>query len=375
MITAVKVPFVDLRRQDEAIRSTIEAEIRRVIDEAAFVQGPHVERFERSFGDFLGVKHVVGVANGTDALFLALKALGVGAGDEVIIPANTFIATAEAVIHAGARPVLVDANPRTYNIAVDRIEAALTPKAKAIIPVHLYGQPADMGPILELAERCRLYVIEDAAQAQGAEYRGRRAGAWGHVACFSFYPAKNLGAYGDAGAVVTNDDRVALAVRKLGNHGGVKKYHHDLVGCNSRLDALQAAVLSVKLGHLDRWNLMRQDSARVYDRLLADVQGIITPTVLDGVRHVYHLYVVRLTRGSRDGLRAYLDDQGVQSGIHYPHPLHLTAALSGLGYRRGEFPVAERCADTVLSLPMFPGLEVEQIQFVVEQIRNYLGEA
>jgi len=371
MVTAVKVPFVDLKRQDAAIRDEIEAAMRRVIDDAAFIQGPYVERFEHAFAGFLGARHVVGVANGTDALLLALKALGIGAGDEVIIPANTFIATAEAAMHLGARPVLVDADPRTYNIAVDRIEGALTPRTKAIIPVHLYGQPADMGPILELAARYGVFVVEDAAQAQGAEYHGRRAGTLGHVACFSFYPAKNLGAYGDAGAVVTGDDRVASAVRRLGNHGGIEKYRHDLPGYNSRLDALQAAVLTVKLGQLDRWNQMRRDSARSYDRVLGSRSGVTLPEVQDGVRHVYHLYVVRVPQRTRDGLRAHLSAQGIQTGIHYPNPLHLTPAMSDLGYRRGAFPVAEQCAETVLSLPMYPGLEPGQIEFVAEQIRIY----
>lgn len=369
---AVRVPFVDLRAQDAPIRAEIETEIRRVIDEAAFVLGPAVGRFEQAFAAFLGVRHVVGVANGTDALYLALAGLGVGAGDEVIVPANTFVATAEAVVHTGARPVLVDADPRTCTIDPNAIRAALTPRVRAIMPVHLYGRAADLAPILEIADRHGLDVLEDAAQAQGAIYRDRRVGGWGRAAGFSFYPAKNLGAYGDAGAVVTNDDRVATTVRKLGNHGGLEKYRHDLPGHTSRLDSLQAAVLSVKLPHLDRWTRLRRETAERYDHLLADTPGIVTPAAAEAGAHVYHLYVIQVTRGSRDELQAYLATHGIETSIHYPQPLHLTPALSRLGYRRGAFPVAERLAESVLSLPMYPGLGAEQVDLVVERIREYM---
>jgi len=372
MTPAVAVPFVDLKVQDEPIRQEIEHEIRQVLRDSQFVFGPHVDRFERAFGAFLGAKHVIGVANGTDALLLALKALGIGSGDDVLIPANTFFASAEAVIHAGARPVLADIDPHTYNIDVKQIEMLMTPKVKAIIAVHLYGQPADLSPIMQVARRWGAYVIEDAAQAHGAEYQGRRTGSWGDVACFSFYPSKNLGAYGDGGAVVTNDDETALRVRKLSNHGGIVKYDHEMVGWNSRLDTLQAAILLVKLNYLDERNRMRQAHARSYYEMFSGVPGIVTPTVVKGAKHVYHLYVVRIERGSRDALREYLQDQGVQTSIHYPTPLHLLAALRDLEYRQGDFPVAEQCSAGVLSLPMYPGLGTDQIEFVANHVQSYM---
>lgn len=371
-IALMKVPFVDLRAQNTSIRQELQPRLERVLEHAAFILGPEVAQFEQEFAAYLGAKHVAGVANGTDALLLALRALDIGAGDEVIVPANTFAATAEAVIHAGARPVLVDVNPRTFNIDVEQLENHITTRTRAIIPVHLYGQPADLGPILELAKQRGIYVIEDAAQAHGAEYRGSRVGSLGHAACFSFYPAKNLGACGDAGAVATNDDQIALNVRKLRDHGGTEKYQHDLVGYNSRLDTLQAAVLLVKLDYLDEWNRMRRDNARLYTGLLSEIPGIVTPTVLEGVSHVFHLYVVRVQRGNRDELRQYLQGHGVQTGIHYPRPLHLATAFSQLRYRENDFPIAERCARDILSLPMYPELREEQIRYVVERIRSYM---
>ena len=372
MSAAVKVPFVDLRAQYREIREEIEAKVLHVFEDTTFILGPEVAEFEQEFGSSLGVKHVAGVANGTDALLLTLKALGIGGGDDVIIPANTFVATAEAIVHAGARPVLVDINPHTYNIDVEQIEAHVTSRTKAIIPVHLYGLPADLGPILAIAEQYDCDVIEDAAQAHGAEYGGRRVGSFGHAACFSFYPAKNLGAYGDAGAVVTNDDQVALTVRKLRDHGSIDKYRHDLLGYNSRLDTLQAAVLLVKLKRLDEWNQLRRDHAQLYNELLSEIPGIVTPTMLEGTRHVYHLYVVRVERGNRDELRQYLQEHGIQTGIHYPTPLHLTSAFESWQYKENHFPIAEECAGKILSLPMYPELERKQIRYVAEQIRNYM---
>ena len=367
----MRVPFVDLKVQYEAIREELEREFRKVFEKTAFIMGPALAEFEEAFARYCGVKHAIGVANGTDALLLALKAFGIGPGDEVITAVNTFIATAEAIVHAGATPVFVDCDPQTYNINVKQLEAKITPRTKAIIPVHLYGQPADMDPILELAKNRGLYVIEDAAQAHGATYRGRKAGSMSQIACFSFYPAKNLGAYGDAGAVVTNDDAIALTVRKLRDHGGVEKYQHDLVGYNSRLDTLQAAVLLVKLKYLDAWNRRRQENAQLYDALLAEVPGIVTPNVLEGATHVYHLYVIRVERGSRDELQRFLRERGVHTGVHYPRPLHLTPAFGYLGYRMGDFPVAERYASQILSLPMYPELTREQIEYVVECIDEY----
>jgi dTDP-4-amino-4,6-dideoxygalactose transaminase len=372
MATAVMVPFVDLRAQYARIREDIDAGIQQVLENAHFIHGAQVDQFEDAFASVHGAKHAAGVANGTDALLLTLKALGIGSGDDVIIPANTFVATAEAIVHAGARPVLVDVDPQTYNMDVDQIEGRMTSRVKAIIPVHLYGQPADLGPILAIAMRHGISVIEDAAQAHGAEYKGRRVGSWGRAACFSFYPAKNLGAYGDAGAVVTNDEHVALTVRKLRDHGSVDKYQHDLIGYNSRLDTMQAAVLLVKLQHLDQWNRERRAHAQLYNDLLSRIPGIVRPAVLDGASHVYHLYVVRVEGGSRDELRTYLLERGIQTGIHYPTPVHLTAAFGDPQDRAHRFPVAEACAKTIVSLPMYPELESKQIEYVATQIANYM---
>lgn len=366
----MRVPFVDLRAQYQAIQR----EIRRALDEVlasnAFILGAPVVAFEEAFARYCGVRHCIGVANGTDALRLTLEALGVGPGDEVITAANTFLATAEAIVHARARPVLVDTDPRTYTINVDQIETSITPRTKAVIPVHLYGQPADMDPILKIAEKYGLYVIEDAAQAHGATYKGRKVGSIGHAACFSFYPAKNLGAYGDAGAIVTNDDRIALSVRKLRNHGGIEKYQHDLIGYNSRLDTLQAAVLLVKLQYLDEWNRRRREHARLYDELCSTIPGIITPHVPEEARHVYHLYVLRLEAGSRDELRAYLKAQGIETGVHYPQPIHWTPAFRE--YPGRKFPIAEECARNILSLPMYPELSRAQIECIICEIERFM---
>lgn len=368
------VPFVDLRVQYRALQAEIRWKLDEVLTSSAFILGTPLREFEEAFAHFCNVRHAVGVANGTDALTLALKALGIGPGDEVITAVNTFIATAEAIVHAGATPVFVDCDPHTYNIDLRRIETKITPRTKAIIPVHLYGQPADMDPVLAIAKKHRLYVIEDAAQAHGTLYKGRKAGSIGHVACFSFYPAKNLGAYGDAGAVVANDDRIALTVRKLRDHGGVEKYQHDLVGYNSRLDALQAAVLLVKLKYLDNWNRRRQENAQLYNKLLSKIPGIVTPCVLDGATHVYHLYVIRVEQGSRDELQRYLKERGIETGIHYPRPLHLTPAFSHLGYQAGDFPVAERYSRQILSVPMYPELTREEIAYVAQEIERFMGK-
>jgi len=381
----MQVPFVDLKMQYEAIREELERELQKVFEKTAFIMGPALKEFEEAFARYCGVKHAIGVANGTDALTLALKALGIGPVDKVITTANTFIATVEAIVHAGATPVLVDVDPKTYNIDPERIVDTLARvhvgtsennNIKAIIPVHLYGQPADMDPILEIAEEHGLYVIEDAAQAHGAEYNGRRVGSFGRAACFSFYPAKNLGAYGDGGMVVTDDDKIALTVRKLRDHGSIQKYQHDLIGYNSRLDSLQAAVLLTKLKYLDRWNEQRRRNAQIYDELLSKVDGVIPPGpgVLDKATPVYHLYVIYLERGDRDELRRYLQEKGIGTGIHYPIPVHLTKAFEYLGYKEGDFPVAEDRAKRVLSLPMYPELRREQIEYVVEQIESYMDQ-
>ncbi len=396
----MQVPFVDLKVQYQAIREELEAEFQRVFEKTAFIMGPAVKEFEEAFARYCGVKHAIGVANGTDALTLALKALDIAPGDRVITAADTYIATVEAIVHAGATPVLVDIDPKTYNMDVDKLKtlvesctghqpSAISYQLRAIIPVHLYGQPADMDPILEFAYKYGLKVIEDCAQAHGAKIADSGTSATGHqpsaisyrpvgtlgqAACFSFYPAKNLGAYGDGGMVVTDDDQIALTVRKLCNHGGIEKYQHDLVGHNSRLDSLQAAVLLTKLKHLDQWNEQRRRNAQIYDELLSKVDGVIPPSpgVLDKATPVYHLYVVYLEQGNRDELRQYLQERGIQTGIHYPKPVHLTKAFAYLGYREGDFPVTEDCAKKILSLPMYPELTEEEIQYVVQQIQAFM---
>nr|BAL55160.1 glutamine--scyllo-inositol transaminase [uncultured Acetothermia bacterium]BAL60199.1 glutamine--scyllo-inositol transaminase [Candidatus Acetothermum autotrophicum] len=370
----MNVPFVDLKEQYNAIRDELELAIHEVFRDTAFVLGKHVAWFEQKFAAYCGVRHAIGVNSGTDAITLTLKALGLGPGDEVITAANTFIATVEAIVHAGCKPVLVDVLPDTYNMDPSKLEEKITSKTKAIIPVHLYGQPADLDAIMETARRYNLFVIEDAAQAHGARYKGRSIGSWGDAACFSFYPSKNLGAYGDGGAVVTNDETLALKIRQLRDHGSVRKYQHELVGYNSRLDALQAAVLSVKLKYLDQWNAMRQRNAHLYGELLSQIPGIIAPKAVPDAQHVFHLYVIRLEGEDRNRLQEYLKSQGIETGIHYPQPVHLTQAFAHLQYREGDFPVAERCAQSILSLPMYPELKAEQIKYVVNKIRSYLAK-
>jgi dTDP-4-amino-4,6-dideoxygalactose transaminase len=364
------VPFMDLKSEHDLLRADLQKAWSEALDSSAFIGGAAVENFERAFADFCEATHSIGVGNGTDALILALKALGVGGGDEVITASNSFVATAEAIVHSGATPVFVDIDPSTYNIDVNQIESHISPRTKAIIPVHLYGQPADMHPVLDIARRYGLRVIEDSAQAHGAAYYGRRAGSMGDVACFSFYPAKNLGACGDAGAVVTSDPGIAEAVRRLRDHGGLRKYEHDVVGFNSRLDTLQASVLQLKLNRLTERNESRRRHAQTYKELLTGIPGIVTPHIPPGISSVYHLYVIRVERGNRDDLQRYLRDCGVQTGIHYPTPIHRTRAFAA--FRKGSCPVAEGYADKILSLPMFPEIEASQLQYVAESISEYM---
>jgi dTDP-4-amino-4,6-dideoxygalactose transaminase len=339
----------------------------RVVESASFILGREVEAFERAFSEYVGTRFCVGVSNGTVAIQLAVMACGLGAGDEVIVPANTFFASAEAISTAGATPVFVDADPVSYNIDPAKIEAAITPKTRAILPVHLYGQAADLDPIFELASRHNLLVIEDAAQAHGARYKGRRVGSFGRAACFSFYPGKNLGAYGEGGAVVTDDAEVARRLRLLRDHGSERKYHHEIVGYNFRLEGIQGAVLGVKLPQLDTWNQMRREHAARYNELLAD-SGLVLPTASPDGEHVYHLYVVQTE--SREALQKALNEAGVQTGIHYPVPIHLQPAYSAHGHKAGDFPESERQAARVLSLPMFPELTEEQLRHVAESIQR-----
>jgi dTDP-4-amino-4,6-dideoxygalactose transaminase len=358
------IPLVDLAAQHVAVAEEVAEGWRQLLAKTSFIAGPQVAAFESEYAAFTGARHCVGMANGTDAIEIALRALGVGPGDECILPANTFIATAEAVSRTGATPVLVDcADDGTYLIDIPATEAALTPQTRAIIPVHLYGQAAPVERLLPLAESTGAWVVEDAAQAQGAKRGGRSAGVLGHVAATSFYPGKNLGAYGDAGAATTDSGELATRMRMIADHGSRRKYDHEVIGFNSRLDTLQAVVLSAKLRRLAEWNAARQAAARRYDQLLAGVSDAITPRVLDGNEHVWHLYVVRVP--DRDRVIKELHTAGIGAGIHYPVPVHLSAAFASLGYGDGAFPVAERAAREVLSLPLFPQISPAQQERVV----------
>lgn len=361
-----KIPFVDLQSQYQALKPEVDAALAAVCARGDFILGEEVRRFEEEFAGFCRAPHCVAVANGTDALHLALRACGVGPGDEVITCTHTFVATVIAIHAAGARPVLVDCEPEYYTLDVAAVARAVTPRTRAILPVHLYGQPADLDPLLELARARGLRVVEDACQAHGAEYRGRRCGALGDIAAFSFYPGKNLGAYGDGGAVTTADADLAERVRLLRNYGQRVKYEHVCKGGNSRLDTLQAAILRVKLRRLEAWNEARRRAAARYDALLADT-GLGLPRVAPWARHVYHLYVVQTPERAR--LQAALDAAGVAHGMHYPVPVHLQPAFADLGQGPGSFPVSEALAPRILSLPMFPELTEEQIGRVAAACR------
>lgn len=361
------IPFVDLAAQYRSIQPDIDAAIAAVLKRGDYILGQDVRLFEQEFAAYCGTSHCLGVANGTDALRLALEACGIGQGDEVITTAHTFIATVLAISEAGATPVLVDCDPEFGLIDVSKIEAAVTPRTRAILPVHLYGQAADMDPILEIARRHNLAVIEDACQAHGALYKGQRCGSIGDIAAFSFYPGKNLGAYGDGGAVTTNRADLADKVMLLRNYGQRVKYEHLERGGNSRLDTVQAAILRVKLRHLDAWNAGRQRAAGAYDKALAG-SGLGLPKVAPYGTHVFHLYVVRTP--DRAGVQKALDAAGAQHGIHYPTPIHRQKAMADLGYAEGAFPVAETLAPEILSLPMFPELSDEQIERVVAAIKK-----
>jgi dTDP-4-amino-4,6-dideoxygalactose transaminase len=363
-----QIPLVDLKAQYRSIRPLVDAAIRRVIKRSTFILGPEAAQFEQAFAQYIGAKRAVGVASGTAALQLALLACGIGQGDEVITTAFTFVATAETVSHTGAKPVFVDIDPRTYNLDPNRVEAALTPSTRAIVLVHLYGQPAEMESLLDIARRHDLWLIEDAAQAHGAAYQGRRCGSIGHLACFSFYPAKNLGAYGDGGAVTGNDENLLAKVCKLRDHGRTSKYQHDELGYGERLDALQAAVLGVKLSYLDEWNEARRRNANLYTKLLEDSE-VVTPVEASDTHHVYHQFVVRTPR--RDALVAHLQAHGIEVGIHYPLPLHRQPVYLKLGYADVVLPEAERAASEVLSLPMYPELTMEQVGYVVERVKEF----
>jgi dTDP-4-amino-4,6-dideoxygalactose transaminase len=372
------IPFVDLKGLLHEIYNPIDESFTDIITSSAFVMGKYVKDFEGAFSRYIGVRETIACNSGTSALILPLLAYGIGPGDEVITVPFTFIATAEAISFVGARPVFVDIDEKTYNIDPTKIEEAITDRTKAIIPVHLYGQTAPMDPIMEIAEKYNLIVIEDACQSHGALYYSERNGKWmkagsiGHAAAFSFYPGKNLGAMGEGGAVTTNDPDIAEKMRSLRDHGSFQKYYHHYKGLNLRMENFQGAVLLSKLPHLDEWNEKRREKARIYDRLFRDVEGVITPYTAPYSRHIYHLYVIRVRK--RDELRNYLSEREIGTGIHYPLPLHLQKAYSDLGYGEGSFPVSERVAREVISLPMFPTLEERDIERVVEAVREFLRE-
>ena len=366
MIATMHVPFVDLRAQHAPISRDIDLAIRAVVDRGDFILGAAVERFEAEFAAFIGTRHAIGVGTGFDAIELALRAFGVGPGDEVVTAANTFIATVMAIQAVGARPVLADMDPVTYAIDPAALAAAITPRTRAVIPVHLFGQPVDMEAVVAVARRHNLVVIEDAAQAHGARYNGRRAGSFGHAAAFSFYPSKNLGALGDGGMITTDDERAAAALRLLRNYGQRVKYYHAVPGTNSRLDTLQAAVLSVKLPHLDGWNAARRRHADAYAARLGGRAR--TPVAAAGREHIYHLYVIETE--ARDALQQRLRARQVDTGIHYPVPVHLQEACVSLGYKAGDFPATEAAAARMLSLPMFAELTDEQIEYVSGAVEN-----
>jgi len=369
----MQVPFLDLKAHHEPIRPELESAIREVLDSNAFAGGPFVAKFEQDFAAFCGTSHAIGVGNGTDALWLTLLALGVGPGDEVITAPMTFMATAEAISFCGATPVFVDIDERTYTLDPEKLERAISPRTKAVIPVHLFGQVADMDPVLEIAGRHGLPVIEDACQAHGAEFRGRKAGSLGIAGCFSFYPGKNLGGLGEAGAVVTNNTELQTRIQMLRDHGQAKKYHHALVGWNARMDGIQGAALRVKLKYLNKGNESRRAHARAYSQNLAEIAELVLPTEAEYARHVYHLYVVRLQ--NRDRILQEMAQRGIACGIHYPIPVHLQEAYRFLGHKKGSFPVAERCADEFLSLPLYPELTAEQIGIVARELRDLLGNS
>lgn len=368
----MKVPLLDLKAQYWPIRAEIMAALESVCDDQAFILGSRVADLEKDIQGYVGARHAVGVASGTDAILLSLMACGVGPGDEVVTVPYTFFATAGSISRLGARPVFVDIKPDTYNVDPSLLEAAVTSKTKAIMPVHLYGQCAEMEPILRLAAARKVPVIEDAAQAIGAAWRGRKAGTLGQAGCFSFFPSKNLGGFGDGGMVVTNDQALADRVRMLRVHGSRVKYVHEVIGLNSRLDALQAAVLRVKLKYLEEWTKGRQRNAARYDSLFKDaglLDRVTLPTVTAENRHVYNQYVIRAPR--RDRLRTFLQEQGVGTEIYYPSPLHLQVCYQALGYRRGSFPQAERAAEETLALPIYAELTADQQAYVVESITTY----
>ena len=374
MPSATAIPMVDLAAQYRRIKPEVDAAIARVIETSRFINGEDCRLFEQEFAAWCGAGEAVGVANGTDALTLAIKAFGIGAEDEVVTVSNTFIATGEAILLNGARPVFVDVDPETFTMDPGQLEAAITPQTKLIVPVHLYGHPAHMTAIMSIASRHGVPVLEDAAQAHGAEVGGRRAGTLATAACFSFYPGKNLGAYGDAGMVVSTDRDLVARVRRLANHGaGENRYDHAVAGTNSRLDNLQAAVLRVKLAHLDQWNRERRERVAAYARALAGAPGVKLPAEAPGTTSAWHLYTIRVPE--RDALQKHLAAQGIATAVHYPRPIHLQPAMSLSGGRPGDLPVSEQLSREVLSLPLYPELPFEAIEEIAREVRRFSAAA
>jgi dTDP-4-amino-4,6-dideoxygalactose transaminase len=371
------IPPIDLTRQYEVIGEQISAAVQDVLSSGRFIGGPIVQSFEQQLATYMGVRECVSCNSGTDALYLALRALQIGPGDEVITTPFTFIATAEVISAVGATPVFVDIDAHSFNLDVTQLAAAITPKTKGIIPVHLFGQPMNMTAVMDIAQTYKLAVIEDCAQATGAEWAGQKVGSIGHVGCFSFFPTKNLGAYGDGGAVITNDPSIAASIRTLREHGMVSRYYHEETGINSRLDALQAAILQTKLPYLDRWNEARREVAAVYQQLLQPISEIVLPQEQPGSRAVWNQYTIRLTQDSRsssfrDEVRNQLQKLGVSSMVYYPIPLHLQPVYKNLGYQPGQLPVVEQICNEVLALPIFPELTFEEQQQVVYSLKDCL---
>jgi dTDP-4-amino-4,6-dideoxygalactose transaminase len=362
------IPLVDLTAQYHSIKDEIDAAVNSTLESGHFILGPAVTKFEQSIASYLGVEHAIGLASGTDALVIALRAFDIGEGDEVIIPAYTFFATAGAVMSVGAKPVFVDCDPESYEMDVNKLRGAVTKQTKAIIPVHLYGHPAEMEPILEVAREFGLKVIEDNAQGFGAEYKGKKTGSFGDIGCLSFFPTKNLGAFGDGGGVVTNDAALAERMRMLRTHGWKKKYFSEELGYNSRLDALQAAILQAKLPHLDEWNNKRRELADIYTERLAPL-GVGVPVERPWGRHVYHLYIIRTSR--RDELQAFLKSEGVAAEVYYPIPPHLAVPCQKFGYKTGDFPHAEKASNETLALPLFPEMTAEQQETVIAAVKKF----
>lgn len=367
----MKIPFVDLKVQYKNIKQDMDIAISNIIENTAFIGGSVVAKFNINFAKFIGAKHAIGVGNGTDAITIALKALGVKEGDEVILPANSFIATSEAVTAAGGKVVFVDCDPQTYSIDATKLEDKITEKTKVIIPVHLYGQPADMDEIMKIASRYNLKVLEDSAQAHGALYKNKKIGTLGDIATFSFYPGKNLGAYGDGGAITTNDDELAKFCEMYANHGRIEKYNHEFEGVNSRLDGLQAAVLNVKLKYINEWNEQRRKVASFYRKYLSDIHDIILPLELENTTPVYHLFVIRTTK--RDNLQRYLKDNGISTGVHYPIGLPFLNAYKYLEHKLEDFPVTYKYQNEILSLPIYPEMTEEMVIYIAENIISFFG--